>query len=80
MLTTAGFADVGFTDLREPVFYGASVDDAYDAMLRLRHAREPAAGIDRPALSRLRSMLGEHATSDGVLFDSAAWIITARRR
>jgi hypothetical protein len=31
------------------------------------------------ALRRLRQALEAHLTADGVLFDSRAWIVTARR-
>jgi hypothetical protein len=30
------------------------------------------------AHERLRALLTAHTTSDGVLFDSSAWIVTAR--
>ncbi len=84
MLTSAGFVDIGFTDVREPVYYGATWGAAYDSMLRLRHARDLVANLDTftadHALNRLHAMLGDHDTGDGVLFDSSAWIVTARRR
>ena len=31
------------------------------------------------ALSRLRALMAEHLTGDGVWFASSAWIVTARR-
>lgn len=37
------------------------------------------AAADR-ALKRLRAILDEHNTGHGVVFDSRAWIVTARRR
>jgi SAM-dependent methyltransferase len=83
MLTSAGFVDIGFTDVREPVYYGATRDASYDTMLRLPHARDLVADLDvvtaDDARGRLRAMLGDHETDDGVLLDSAAWIVTARR-
>jgi hypothetical protein len=71
----------GFTDLREPVYYGATADDAYDAMLRIGHARDlgDTSSADH-ARGRLRAMISDHDTGDGVLFDSAAWMVTGRRR
>ena len=82
LLETAGFADVGFTDVREPVYYGRDVAAAlqwvsgfssvHDALRRL----DPAA--TGRALQRLRETLAAHATSDGVWFESRAWIVTAR--
>ena len=41
-------------------------------------ARQDAAAASR-ALARLRETLAAHETADGVLFDSRAWIVTARR-
>ena len=38
----------------------------------------PAAAVEH-ALNRLRAMVGDHETGDGVLFDSSAWIVCARR-
>jgi hypothetical protein len=32
------------------------------------------------ALARLRELLAAHDTGQGVLFDSRAWIVTARRK
>jgi hypothetical protein len=41
-------------------------------------ARFESAAAQR-AVTRLRETLATHQTGDGVLFDSRAWIITARR-
>ena len=83
ILTSAGFAEISFTAVHEPVYYGANSDAAYDAVLRLRHARDLLARLDvatgEHALDRLRAVLEAHDTAGGVLFDSRAWIITARR-
>jgi SAM-dependent methyltransferase len=84
VLGAAGFADVSFTDVHEPVYYGPDVAAALDwvrgftctndALKRL----DPA-GAER-ALERLRQTLAGHAGGDGICFDSRAWIVTARRR
>jgi SAM-dependent methyltransferase len=84
VLAAAGFADISFTDVREPVHYGPDVAAALDwvrgftctsdALARL----EPAAA--ELALGRLRQALAAHLRADGVWFDSRAWIVTARRR
>lgn len=77
MLQAAGFGSVDFTAVREPVFYGADVDAAYDAMVSLQicgaHTAEGDAG------RRLRNVLEAHLTPEGILFDSQVWIITACR-
>jgi len=83
VLTAAGFTDVDVTDVSEPVWYGASPDAAADAVLALRIASDPLARLDADeterALDRLRSVMADHDTTDGVWFDSRAWLVTARR-
>jgi SAM-dependent methyltransferase len=81
ILEAAGFADVTFTDVREPVCYGPDVTAALawirsftctsEALERL----DPAAAAE--AIQRLRETLAAHTTDDGVRFDSRAWIVTA---
>ena len=83
LLTAAGFDEIDFTDVHEPVYYGPDTATAYDIVLRLRHARDLLDRLDataaESALHRLRATLDAHDTGSGVLFDSRAWIITARR-
>jgi len=84
ILEAAGFADVAFTDVHEPVYYGPDVAVALDwvrgfactsDMLR---RLDPAAAAR--ALGQLREMLAAHLSGDGVWLDSRAWIVSARRR
>lgn len=82
LLSTAGFVSIDFTDVREPVFYGPDVDRAVDAVMDLYFVKDALARTDEApdkALQRLRDLLEAHMTEEGVLFDSRAWIITARR-
>jgi SAM-dependent methyltransferase len=84
ILAASGFGEVGFIDVHEPVYYGPDVATAYDLVLGLRGTQELLTDLDAAAseraLERLRATLAEHQTTDGVFFDSRAWIITARRR
>lgn len=84
ILTAAGFTDVVFTDVHEPVYYGRDSATACEAVLGLRHVRELLADLDPAradhARRRLLLALAAHETDDGVLLDSRAWIVTARRR
>ncbi|MFD9438318.1 class I SAM-dependent methyltransferase [Streptomyces sp. NPDC060006] len=84
VLTAAGFADVTFTDVHEPVYYGPDSATAFDAVLRLWEVRELLATLDTAAAeqarARLRTTLDAHTTDGGVYFDSRAWIVTAHRR
>jgi SAM-dependent methyltransferase len=84
ILDPAGFAQVTFTDVHQPVYYGPDLTAALgwvrgftctdDVLKRL----DPAAA--ERALERLRQTLAAHAGEDGNWFDSRAWIVTARRR
>lgn len=84
ILAASGFAEVAFTDVHEPVYYGADSAIAFDFVLGLRGTQDLLADLDGPTaervLQRLRATLAEHDTGSGVFFDSRAWIITARRR
>lgn len=84
ILSAAGFADVEFTSLHEPAYYGPDPDTAVDAVLRLRYARNLLASLDpataKTTVDRLHATLATNHTGNGVVFDSRAWIITAHRR
>ena len=83
ILEAAGFADVAFTDVREPVYYGPDVAAALDWVGGFASTSEalsrlgPAAAAR--AAGRLRDALAAHLSHDGIWFDSRAWIVTARR-
>jgi SAM-dependent methyltransferase len=83
ILTAAGFTEVGFTDVHEPVYYGPDSATAYDFVLGFRNTQDLLANLDAAATEhahrRLRAALAAHDTGSGVFFDSRAWIITARR-
>jgi len=83
ILEAAGFTDVSFTDVREPMYFGPDVAAALDWIRgyaytsEVLHRLDPAAAAR--AVGRLREMLAAHVSGDGVWFDSRAWIIIARR-
>ncbi|MFJ6088174.1 class I SAM-dependent methyltransferase [Streptomyces sp. NPDC092369] len=83
ILASAGFTDITFTDVHEPVYYGPDSAAALDAVLRLREVKDLLAHLAPAAAdharTRLRTTLDTHLTDSGVHFDSSAWIITARR-
>jgi SAM-dependent methyltransferase len=84
ILTDAGFDRVEFAEVHEPVYYGPDRNTAYDAVLCLREPQDLLAGLgdaaSRRARGRLRDLLADHETAEGVLFGSRAWIVTARAR
>jgi SAM-dependent methyltransferase len=82
VLTGAGFVDITIEAIDAPMQFGADVDDAFSFVSTLGitrgllHDLEPDAARD--ALDGLRRTLAEHAGPDGVAFDGAAWLVTAR--
>jgi SAM-dependent methyltransferase len=83
-LEEAGFADVAFSDVHEPVFYGPDVDTALEWVRGFASTNEVVSSLDAATaartLERLREALAAHEAADGVWFDSRAWIVAARRR
>lgn len=81
ILETAGFTDITFTDVHEPVYYGPDVDAALDWVRGFTCTTEALKRLDPPAAARaterLREMLAAHLTDEGVWFDSRAWTVTA---
>jgi SAM-dependent methyltransferase len=84
ILRAAGFADIGLTDVHEPVYYGPDPTAALDwvrgfaGTSKLLKRLDPAAAAG--ALARLRDALAARMSDDGIWFDSRAWIVTAYRR
>jgi hypothetical protein len=80
-LECSGFRNVVFDGLAGSMWFGHSPDSAYGFTLGMlgwmldgldaRHREE--------ATDSLRSTLHQHATADGVLIETGAWLITARR-
>ena len=83
MLEAAGFADVTFTDVREPMYFGPDVAAALDWVRGYTYTSDVLSRLDPAAaaraLGRLREMLAAHLSGNGVWLDSRAWIVTARR-
>jgi SAM-dependent methyltransferase len=79
-LTAAGFTDVRVDELTAPMWFGDDADDAHGFMFGL--LAWMLDGLDdhgrAAALDALHATMDRHATDEGVLFDSAAWLIGAR--
>ncbi|WP_246222405.1 class I SAM-dependent methyltransferase [Phytoactinopolyspora limicola] len=82
VLTAAGFTNVNLIALHEAIYYGPDVVAARDNLLALPAVTamlpDAPAARDR-TLQRLEAQLRDHQTSDGVWFDSCAWLVTAHR-
>jgi len=81
VLDAAGYTDVTIDGRREPMWFGTDADDAYQLVLGLLGwMLEGLDDVGRAtAQDALRSTIAAHATPDGVVYDSAAWIIRATR-
>jgi len=83
ILGAAWFADVDFTDVREPIYYGPDVAAALDWVRGFTCTSEVLKRLDPAvaarAVGRLSEALAAHTSDDGVWFNSRAWIVTARR-
>lgn len=82
LLERSGFTDVALDGIAEPEVYGRDADDALAFVLGLLGWMladlEPAERDRRTAA--LHATLAAHEGPDGVTLDSAAWLVTARRR
>jgi SAM-dependent methyltransferase len=82
-LDAAGFTDVTFTDVREPVYYGPEVATALRWVGGFACTKDVMRSLDSASaehiLERLRKTVAGHAGADGIWFESQAWIVRARR-
>ena len=80
LLGHAGFGDVELQSTRGPMWFGDDADDATTFILGLQGwMLDGATHTERSrATEALRETCVAHATNDGVTFESAAWITTAR--
>jgi SAM-dependent methyltransferase len=82
LLEDAGFADVAFEPLDEPVGLAGSLESAVEFLLQMGPAG--AALRDAPSDARpkvtaaVREALAPYASDEGVRMGSAAWIVTGR--
>jgi ubiquinone/menaquinone biosynthesis C-methylase UbiE len=84
VLTRAGFDDIGFEDIDEPVFYGADVEEALAWVTGFSDVRGALGRLDpderERVVERLRDTLAANERAGGgVVFPSRTWLVTARR-
>ncbi|MGH3670298.1 MAG: class I SAM-dependent methyltransferase [Pseudonocardiaceae bacterium] len=81
LLTSTGFVDVELRGLSEPMYFGPDPGDAYQYVCGQFGwmVRDLDAGTRANALHALRTSVAEHQDNRGVFYDSAAWLIQARR-
>jgi SAM-dependent methyltransferase len=83
VLEEAGFVGVDLSAVDAPLWVGREVEDALSWWLDTAVVRQLSGRLDadsrRRALDRLSDALAAHQQTDGVVFRSGAWLITARR-
>jgi SAM-dependent methyltransferase len=81
-LRNAGFDAIEITP-RDAPYYAGRADTAYEFVRGsgfVRFATQDLDDADRArAFDALRTMIDEHATSEGVVFGSACWLVSATR-
>lgn len=82
VLTEAGFVEISFDEVVEPIRFGDEPDDAFSFVSTLGITRGLAQELDdarkAAALDALHATIVEHGTDAGVLFGGSAWLIRAR--
>ena len=83
ILGEAGYGSVELVSVDEPLRVGADADDAFGFVRTMGIVRGLTHDLDehaqQRALENLHAVLAAHATGDGVLLGSSAWLVTARR-
>ena len=83
ILTAGGFTDIELEGVDELMWFGDSAEQAHRFLCGLGFTEFMLNGLDddarRAALADLRASIEAHATDAGVLYPSAAWIVTATR-
>lgn len=83
ILRAAGLAGEAIRPVTEPIWQGADEDEAWSFLSNLGIVRGLTEGLDptarQQAFDNLRGTIAAHATGDGVVFGSAAWLITAQK-
>jgi SAM-dependent methyltransferase len=79
ILDAAGFTDISFTGLREPMRFGSTTDDAFGFVSEQLGWMLEDLDDDRRsrALDALRTSIAAHTEDGGVFYASATWIIQA---
>lgn len=83
VLTEAGFSDVALEDVRSPMHFGDSADDALAFLQRTEMASTLMKDADEETVARawaaVREALVPYDSFEGVRLNGAAWLVTAHR-
>jgi SAM-dependent methyltransferase len=83
LLVRAGFVDIAFDPLFEPISFGPDLETAFRFVRGIGFVKSLLDAVEeslRPqAVAALRESLQSHTVADGVLYSSAMWLIRGRR-
>lgn len=83
ILGDAGYIDINFEVINEPIELGSNADDAFGFVSTQGFVKGLIQDLDdagkAQALDALHRILVAHDTGHGVLLDTSSWLITARR-
>ncbi len=83
LLSASGFHDIALADVAAPMCFGATADDAFRFVSGMGFVQFMLKDLDDSARARaldeLQSNIDAHASAEGVCYDSAAWLVNARR-
>lgn len=84
VLDAAGFTQVTFQDVQEPVYYGDSIEAALEWIGQFQATKAALQSLDVAAAererARMRDVVAQHYRDGGVWFGSRSWIVSARCR
>lgn len=82
VLSEAGFVDLQFAEVNEPIRLGENADDAFSFASTFGITRGLTHDLDdaarAAAMAALHATFVAHETDGGVLFRGSAWLVTAR--
>jgi ubiquinone/menaquinone biosynthesis C-methylase UbiE len=82
LLGAAGFDEVAFEPIDEPIEFGSDADDAFEFVRLMGIVEGLSHDLDADdkaeAFANIQKLLAAHETADGVLLSTSAWLITAR--
>jgi SAM-dependent methyltransferase len=83
LLTDSGFGGIAIEDVREDRWMGTDIDDVTGYYTQMPFARQLIAASDERTTTAVRGAIRDalcpHQRADGVVLQSAAWLVTARR-
>jgi SAM-dependent methyltransferase len=83
ILEKSGYQEIDLEPVDEPIYFGVDADDAYGFMKTLGIVTGLSHDLDEAgratADAALRETIAVHETDEGVLFGTAAWLISATR-